>query len=132
MTAPLREVLLRAPDDAFGAAFDSPAHGYRHAVDLAEAQRQHEAFASLLTALGVTVHLLDGEGLGPDSIYTFDSLLVSDRGAIPLRSGKPTRLGEEKAAEAWTSSRGIPTLGRIAAPGTVDGGDTFWLVPDLF
>ena len=29
-------------------------------------------------------------------------------------------------------SAGIPTLGRIEAPGTVDGGDTFWLRPDLF
>ncbi len=33
--------------------------------------------------------------------------------------------------EAWTSGAGIPTLGRIAAPGTADGGDTFWLRPDL-
>jgi N-dimethylarginine dimethylaminohydrolase len=27
---------------------------------------------------------------------------------------------------------GIPTAGRIEAPGTVEGGDTFWLRPDLF
>ena len=26
---------------------------------------------------------------------------------------------------------GIPTLGRIEAPGTIEGGDTFWLRPDL-
>jgi len=132
MTAPLRDVLLRAPDDAFGAAFDNPAHGFRHAVDLPEAKRQHAALCSLLTALGVTVHLHEEEGLGPDSIYTFDPLLVLDRGALPLRSGKPTRLGEEKALEAWTRAAGIPTVGRIAEPGTVDGGDTFWLRPDVF
>jgi len=62
----------------------------------------------------------------------FDPLLVSDAGAIPLRSGKPNRRGEEAAIERWTSGRGIPTIGRIAGPGTVDGGDTFWLRPDLF
>jgi N-dimethylarginine dimethylaminohydrolase len=28
-------------------------------------------------------------------------------------------------------TRGIPTLGRIEAPGTLEGGDTFWLRPDL-
>jgi N-dimethylarginine dimethylaminohydrolase len=28
-------------------------------------------------------------------------------------------------------ARGIPTLGRIEAPGTLEGGDTFWLRPDL-
>jgi hypothetical protein len=67
----------------------------------------------------------------PDLVYTFDPLLVTDRGAIPLRSGKPTRLGEEDALETWTAAHGIPTLGRIEPPGTVDGGDTFWLRPDL-
>ena len=33
--------------------------------------------------------------------------------------------------ERWTLAAGIPTLGRIEAPGTVEGGDTFWLRPDL-
>jgi dimethylargininase len=131
MTAPLREVLVRAPDDPFGRAFDDPVHGFRHPVDLAEARRQHETLRGLLRDLGASVRLLEGEGLGPDSIYTFDPLLVTDRGAIPLRAGKPTRLGEERAMEAWTSAQGIPTLGRIEAPGTVEGGDTFWLRPDL-
>lgn len=129
MTAPLREVLVRAPDEAFGRAFDEPAHGFRHAVDLAEARRQHDAFCSLLAALGVELDFLEGENLGPDSLYTYDSLIVNERGAVPLRSGKPSRLGEEKAAEAWTQVRGIPTLGHITAPGSVDGGDTFWLRP---
>jgi dimethylargininase len=74
---------------------------------------------------------LEGEGLGPDAIYAFDPLLVTDRGAIPLRSGKPTRRGEETAMEAWMAAAGIPVMGRIEAPATVDGGDTFWLRPDL-
>ena len=52
-------------------------------------------------------------------------------GAIPLRSGKTTRRGEEAVVERWTAARGIPTAGRIEAPGTVDGGDTCWLRPDL-
>ena len=52
-------------------------------------------------------------------------------GAIPLRPGKPTRAGEEDLLEAWTRARGIPTLGRIEAPGTLEGGDAFWLRPDL-
>jgi dimethylargininase len=131
MTAPLREVLMRAPDEAFGRAFDDPAHGFLQPVDLDQARRQHDALRALLARLGVTVNLLQADGLGPDSIYTFDPLLVTDRGAIPLRAGKPTRLGEEQAMEAWTSAAGIPTLGRMEAPGTVEGGDTFWLRPDL-
>jgi N-dimethylarginine dimethylaminohydrolase len=131
MTAPLREVVLRAPGPAFGRAFDEPAHGFLHAVDLDLARRQHAGLCDLLDRLGVRVHVLEEDGLGPDSVYVFDPLLISDRGAIPLRSGKETRRGEEAALEAWTQATGIPTLGRIAAPGTVDGGDTFWLRPDL-
>jgi N-dimethylarginine dimethylaminohydrolase len=74
--------------------------------------------------------LVEGE-LGPDAVYVFDPLLLTDRGSVALRSGKPTRLGEEAALEQWTLSVGIPTFGRITAPATVDGGDTFWLRPDL-
>lgn len=132
MTAPLRQVLLRKPGATFATAYDNPAHGFRHPVDYARAQREHAALCDLLARLGVTVHLVNGDHLGPDSIYVFDPLLVARNGAIPLRSGKPTRLGEEKALEAWTLGAGIPTRGRIEWPGTVDGGDTLWLRPDLF
>jgi dimethylargininase len=132
MTAPLREVLVKRPGPAFGAAFDDPAHGFLRPVDLPAAQGEHDAFVELLVRLGVRVHALDAETASPDLVYTFDPLLVTDRGAIPLHSGKATRMGEERTLEAWTSATGIPTVGRIEAPGTVDGGDTFWLRPDLF
>jgi dimethylargininase len=131
MTAPLRKVVLRAPGEAFGAAFADPAHGFLHRVDLPLAQRQHSDLCDLLASQGVEVEVLDEDGLGPDSVYVFDPLLITDRGAVPLRLGKPTRRGEEAALERWTESAGIPTLGRIEPPGTVEGGDTFWLRPDL-
>ena len=59
-------------------------------------------------------------------------MLVIDRGAVPLRPGKPNRAGEPAILEAWMGDAGIPTAGRIEAPGTVEGGDTLWLRPDLF
>jgi dimethylargininase len=133
MTAPLREVLVQRPGAAFGAAFEDPANGFLHPVDLGLARREHDAFCDLLARLGALVHELGAEATPhPDLVYAFDPLLVTDRGAIPLRSGKPTRRGEEAEIEAWLAARGVPTIGRIAAPGTVDGGDTFWLRPDLF
>jgi N-dimethylarginine dimethylaminohydrolase len=131
MTAPLRDVLVKRPGRAFGAAFDNPDHGFLHAVDLELAQREHDAFVDLLASLGPVVHELGTELGSPDLVYTFDPLLVAHAGAIPLRPGKPNRLDEAAALEAWTSARGIPTLGRIEAPGTLEGGDTFWLRPDL-
>jgi dimethylargininase len=131
MTAPLREVLVKRPGAAFAAAFHDPAHGYLHPVDLPVAVREHEALCDTLARLGVTVHELCVETDSPDLLYTFDPILVSDGGAIPLRPGKPNRAGEPAVLESWMSARGIPTRGRIEAPGTVEGGDTLWLREDL-
>ena len=132
MTSELRDVLVKRPGRAFGGAFDDPAHGYLHPVDLDAAQQEHDVFTEVLASLGPTVHVLDDElDDDPDLVYTFDSLLVTDAGTIPLRPGKPNRQGEPALLEAWTSARGIPTVGRVEAPGTIEGGDTFWLLPDL-
>jgi N-dimethylarginine dimethylaminohydrolase len=132
MTAPLREALLKAPGPAFGRAFENPAHGFLHPCNLDVAKREHAAFSELLASLGTTVHQLDTEIESPDLLYTFDPLLITDRGAIPLRPGKPNRRIEPAAIEGWTLAHGIPTIGRIEAPGTIEAGDTFWLRPDLF
>jgi dimethylargininase len=132
MSAPLRDVLVKRPGEAFGRAFDDPEHGFLYPVDLGVAQREHDAFVELLAGLGPTVHVLDEETDDPDLIYTFDPLLVTDRGAIPLRPGKANRQGEPDVLERWMQAAGIPTLGRIEEPGTVEGGDTLWLRPDLF
>jgi N-dimethylarginine dimethylaminohydrolase len=131
MTARLRDVLVKLPGPAFGRAFDDPAHGFLRPVDLDRARREHDGLVETLDRLGATVHVLDAETDDPDLVYTFDPLLVGDRGAIPLRPGKPNRAGEPALLEAWTSAAGIPTAGRIEAPGTLEGGDTFWLRPDL-
>ena len=130
--APLRDALLKAPGPAFGRAFDDPAHGFLHPVDLQVAEREHAAFAELLASLGTTVHLLDAETDSPDLLYPYDPLIITDRGAIPLRPGKPNRRIEPATIERWTLAHGIPTYGRIDAPGTIEGGDTLWLRPDLF
>ena len=111
MTAPLTEVLVKRPGPAFGAAFDDPAHGFLHPVDLGRARREHDAFVETLASLGPRVHLLDAETASPDLVYQFDPLLVSDRGSIPLRPGKANRLGSEAVMERWLA----PNLGYDAA-----------------
>src|SRR5260221_8087364 len=132
MSAPLRDVLVKRPGAAFGAAYDDPAHHFVHPVDLEVARREHDSFVATLASLGPRVHVLETELTSPDLVYTFDPLLVTDRGSIRLRPGKPNRMPEPEALEAWTRAAGIPSSGRIEAPGTVEGGDTLWLRPDLF
>ena len=130
--APLKTALLKSPGPAFGRAYEDPAHGFLHHCDLEVAQREHAEFSELLASLGTTVVQLDAEIDSPDLLYAYDPLIVTDRGAIPLRPGKPNRRPEPAVIEEWTLAHGIPTAGTIEAPGTIEGGDTFWLRPDLF
>jgi dimethylargininase len=132
-TAALRDVLVKRPGPAFGRAFDDPAHGFLHPVDLGAAQREHDRLVEVLDQLGVRVHAIDAEPESDaDLCYVFDPLLIGPTGAIPLRPGKPNRLGEPAILERWLRQRGVPIAGRIEAPGTVEGGDTIWLRDDLF
>jgi len=132
-TAPLHDVLVKPPGPVFGRAFDDPAHGFLHPVDLDRARREHAGLVSTLERLGVRVHVLDDEiEMDPDLVYVFDPLLILDAGVVPLRPGKPNRADEPAALEHWLNARGIPTGGRIEPPGTVEGGDTVWLRDDLF
>lgn len=131
-TARLSDVLVQAPHAAFGRAHEDPVHGFRRPVDLERARAEHAELRALLQGLGVAVHQLDAaDHLSPDLVYVYDPVLMVDRGAILLRSGKATRRGEEEAMAGWLAERGVPILGRIEGPGTVDGGDVCWLRPGL-
>ena len=90
MTADLAEVLVSGPGRAFGRAYDMPWCGFLRPVDLDRACKEHDALVDALIGLGVTVRVLDEPGGNddPDLAYVFDPLLISDRGAIPLRPGK--------------------------------------------
>ena len=66
----------------------------------------------------------------PDAIYVYDPVLVGDAGAALLRPGKEGRLGEPDAIAASLQAAGVPVASRMAAPATVEGGDTVWLDHD--
>src|SRR4051794_34553529 len=126
MVAPLRDVLVKQPGEQFGRAHDDPAVGFLHEVDLERAQHEHDRLCELLTELGATVHELGVEH-DPDLTYTFDPVLVSDRGVVVLHPGKPNRVGEERVMEKWLNEHGVPTLGELGESAHAEGGDTFWL-----
>ncbi|MGZ8781911.1 MAG: dimethylarginine dimethylaminohydrolase family protein [Gaiellaceae bacterium] len=125
MTAPLKRVLVRPPQSADGARWRE--YGWRAEPDLAAALAEHEAFRDLLEGAGAEVIVADGESGNPDAIYAYDPVLVGDGGAVLLRPGKDARLGEPGALESDLARAGVPVVGRVEAPGTIDGGDTLWL-----
>ena len=89
MTAQLRDVLVKRPAAAFGAAFDDPAHGYLHPVDLDAAQREHDALTAILADLGADARLetLVREGRRDDAV----ALAEVDVQAAELDALKPER-----------------------------------------
>lgn len=133
--APLERVVLKHPREAFvdqaTIATQWRSLGFSGAPDLDRAADEFDAFADLLRAGGADVHLLPrDERTTLDSIYVRDAAIICDRGAIICRMGKAARLPEapaqERALAALTPSP-VPIIGRIEAPGTLEGGDVAWL-----
>ena len=126
MTAPLRRVLVRAPqpEDVVGWR----AYGWRAEPDAARLAAEHEAFRALLEEAGAEVVTAETPlGVNPDAIYVYDPALVGDRGAILLRPGKEGRRVEVDAMAADLVEAGVPIAARLEAPATAEGGDTIWL-----
>jgi N-dimethylarginine dimethylaminohydrolase len=125
-TAALRRVYVRAPVAQDLAEWRS--FGWRTAPDPARAADEHAAFRAALERAGAEVVVGSTPVRGdPDAIYAYDPIFVSDGGAILLRPGKEGRRAEPDAVGADLATAGIPTIGRLAPPGTADGGDLLWL-----
>ena len=130
MVAPLRRVLVRRPDEAFGAA-DPVRWHYTSRPDLEEARREHDALVDLLReASPEGIEVIEHSAFLPDradAIYVFDPVLITERGTVLLRMGKVLRRGEEEALGRRLQEIGIPILGALQGEATAEGGDLLWL-----
>lgn len=128
---PLRSVLLKRPEDAFPDTrrLDDEWRelAWTGRPDAAIAARQHEAFAALLARSAEVLYLPRDAATGLDSIYVRDAVVLSPRGAILCRMGKPARGGEPGAAGRFFAQAGIAVAGRIKEPGLLEGGDLVFL-----
>jgi N-dimethylarginine dimethylaminohydrolase len=126
----LRRVVVRAPDRAFAEADPGVWH-YAARPDLARALEEHAALVALLEEGGVEVIRHERPLLGgADAHYVYDPALVTDRGAILLRMGKPLRRGEEDALGTCLEAAGVPLRGRLRGDAIAEAGDTLWLDPE--
>lgn len=103
----------------------SVVHGLRAnagpAPDFASLAAEHQVYVDALEAAGVRVTTLAPLEQFPDSIFVEDPALVFTAGAVLLRPGAPSRLGEagELAAEL---ERRFPVVLQLGE-GFADGGD---------
>jgi N-dimethylarginine dimethylaminohydrolase len=125
MWGQLRRVLVRRPLPEDAAAWES--YGWRAAPRVDAARAEHEAFCALLEEAGAEVVVSEHDPGNPDAIYTYDPTLVGADGAVLLHPGKAGRRREPEATARALVAAGIPVVGRVEAPVTVEGGDTVWL-----
>lgn len=127
MVAPLRRVLVRAPDESFAVA-DPQAWGYTGRPDLERAREEHRALVRILEEEGAEVLRHDIAQPGrADAIFVHDPVLIGGRGAVLLRPGKPERRGEEGAMAESLEALGVPVVYRLHGDATAEGGDLLWL-----
>ncbi len=127
MSTTLARVLMRRPGASLRAANAREWH-YGPGFEAEKAIAQHAQFAGLVAASGAEILWVedDGDGLA-DSMFTHDPSLMTDKGAVILRMGKALRAGEPALHAKAYREAGIPILGTIEAPGTVEGGDCVWV-----
>lgn len=127
MAAPLRRVLMRSAANAMRDA-NRVAWHYGPGFNPAKAASQHAVLAELVLASGAEIEWIEDKADGlSDSVFTHDPSLMTDRGALILSMGKPLRAGEPSLHEETYRRLGIPILGRVEAPGQVEGGDCVWV-----
>jgi len=127
MVEPLKRVLVRRPDQAFGNADPARWH-YVSQPELKSAQAEHDALTTTLREAGCEV--LFHEAPLPDhadAIFTHDPVIVTDEGAVVLRMGKVERRGEEAAITSTLEGLGVPILATLEGEATAEGGDLLWL-----
>ncbi len=92
------------------------------APDLETFLKHHDDYVSALRSTGAEVVVLDALHDYPDSVFVEDAALCLQEGAIVMRPGAPTRLGEA-ALMRPTLERFYDEVLEVAAPATIEGGD---------
>ena len=132
MVDPIKKILLKHPRNSFinQEIIDKQylELNYSKAPNFNKAILDYEKFVSLLKSFGIELHYLpEDNSTSLDSIYTHDPCIISNNGIIICNMGKKARLAEPNTIEKFFKSIQIPILGKIKAPGTLEGGDVVWI-----
>jgi len=132
MVNPIKKIILKHPKDAFkdqdtiNKQFSRL--NYFEAPNFNKAISDYDKFVGLLISFDIELHFLPKDNsTSIDSIYTHDPCVVSNNGVILCNMGKKARLAEPNTMEDYFKSIQLPILGRIKAPGTLEGGDVVWI-----
>ena len=132
MVDPIKRILIKHPKDAYKNQSkidqESPQLNYLDVPDFEKAKTDYDKFVEFLESYDIEIHFLpEKDTTSIDSVYTHDPCVVSNGGVILCTMGKDARVPESKAVEAYFESIGVPILGQIEFPGTLEGGDVVWI-----
>lgn len=128
MIAPLRRVLVHLPGDEYTSE-RWHAYGLAGEPDLELALSQHRAFIDILKRYGSAVEYLEA-GTSVQSTAVYDPALITDAGAVILRSGRRERRVEAMPMARRLLELDIPIIGWLREDAEMDAGDTLWLGSD--
>ena len=128
----LKSVFIKRAKDAFiddaHVAEHWKALNYLGKPDIQKAFNEYEAFEQVFKDNGTEVlYLPEDTSVNMDSIYCRDAAIATSKGMIICNMGKEGRKNEPLAEQKAFEANGIPVLGVITAPGTIEGGDVAWL-----
>jgi N-dimethylarginine dimethylaminohydrolase len=125
-------ILIKHPKDAFisqenlGKTWET--FNYTSQPVYETVLKEYELFENIIKENVVNVdYLPKSDNVGLDSIYTHDSLKITEKGAIFFNTGKVLRQKEAYEVEKKFKDLGIDTLGWIQSPGKIEGGDVVWI-----
>lgn len=90
--------------------------------DLSRFERDHQTYIETLRQTGAEVIVLDALEAFPDAVFVEDTALCLPEGAVLLRPGAPTRLGEVEEM-AGALGRLYGQVRRIDGEAFIEGGD---------
>lgn len=101
------------------------------APDFARMQAHHSEYVAALRGAGAEVLVLDALPAHPDSVFVEDTALCLREGAVVMRPGAPSRLGEaaEMApvlASLWTDVRSV-----VGEASFIEGGDILTMETEI-
>jgi N-dimethylarginine dimethylaminohydrolase len=128
----LQSVFIKNADDAFidqsTISKEWKELNFLSEPDFKIAQNEYLLFEKLLQTNNTEIKKFEkNASVTMDSIYCRDASIATDKGMILCTMGKAGRMNEPAAAEKMYRELGVPVLGRIEAPGSVEGGDVAWL-----
>lgn len=128
----LKSVFIKRAKDAFIDDAHVSKHwealNYLGKPDIQKAFSEYEAFEQVFKDNGTEVlYLPEDASVNMDSIYCRDAAIATSKGMIICNMGKEGRKNEPLAEKKAFEANGIPVLGVITAPGTIEGGDVAWL-----